>query len=89
MEHEGQTRTGDVVYFFTCEGCKSQIFWTEINPSVERAARVFKWVRAGCPNAGCNCFLILSAPDRVLQIQDARRLFEEKKSRNEKNVYWI
>jgi hypothetical protein len=89
MEHEREARVGDVVYFFTCEGCNSEIFWSDINPSVERAARVFKWVRAGCPNTECGCYLILSSPDKVLNRQDAMRIFEEKKSLGEKNVYWI
>jgi hypothetical protein len=76
------------VYYFKCEGCSSGVFWSDIRPSVERAARVFKWVRAGCPNPECDRYLILSAPDEVHGWDEARRLFTEKQARGEK-VYWI
>ncbi|HQG31085.1 MAG TPA: hypothetical protein PLA83_04085 [Deltaproteobacteria bacterium] len=77
------------VYYFKCEGCQSDIFWTDIRPSVERASRVFKWVRAGCPNEDCSRYLILSAPDEVLDSQEAKRIYEDKKNEGKEKVYWI
>ncbi|HWR69370.1 MAG TPA: hypothetical protein VN416_10130 [Desulfomonilia bacterium] len=78
----------DAVYYFKCEKCASEIFWSEIRPSVQRAARVFKWVRAGCPNDECDHHLTLSAPDRMYDRQEAKRLFEDMKGRGLK-VYWV
>lgn len=84
-ENEDQTK----VYYFKCEGCNSDIFWSDIKPSVERAARVFKWVRAGCPNEECSGYLILSAPDEVLDRQEAKKIYEDKKTEGGEKVYWI
>lgn len=78
----------DEVYYFQCEKCKSDIFWSEIRPSVRRAARVFKWVRAGCPNEACDHHLTLSNPDKVYDREEAKRLFEEMKSRGLR-VFWV
>lgn len=89
MEHEKGTQVTGVVYFFECEGCKSEIFWSDIKPMVERAARVFKWVRAGCPNPECSCYLILSSPDKILSRQEAEKMYEEKKNRGQKNIFWV
>jgi hypothetical protein len=77
-----------MVYYFKCEGCGSEIFWSDIKPSVERAARVFKWVRAGCPNTGCDRYLILSAPERIYAWEEASRVFTEKQNQGSK-AYWI
>ncbi len=79
----------EVVYYFNCTGCKSEIFWSEIKPSVERAARVFKWVRAGCPHKDCSNYLILSDPDRIYERAEALELYKEKKQKNKEKVYWI
>jgi hypothetical protein len=89
MEQHKATEGEGQVYYFRCEGCKSEIFWSDIKPVVERAARVFKWVRAGCPHPDCSCYLILSSPDKVLSREDAVKIYEEKKSRGEANLYWV
>lgn len=89
MEKERKKQDTAKVYYFKCEGCHSDIFWSEIKPSVERAARVFKWVRAGCPNEDCSRYLILSAPDEVLDSQEAKKIYEDKKSTGQKKIYWI
>ena len=89
MRHEKEPEGESKVYFFTCMGCKGEIFWSDIKPVVERAARVFKWVRAGCPNPECGCYLILSSPEKVLSRREAEKMYEEKRKQGEKNIYWI
>ncbi len=86
-QEEGQDLK-DVVYYFKCEKCKSDIFWSEIRPSVQRAARVFKWVRAGCPHETCEQPLTLSAPDKIYAREEAKRLYEEMKAKGS-TVYWV
>lgn len=88
MENGSEEKNEGVVYYFTCEGCQSEIFWSEIKPSVERAARVFKWVRAGCPNEACGNFLILSSPERIYTREEARKAYEDMIGQGKK-VYWI
>lgn len=78
----------DVVYYFKCETCKCDIFWTDIKPSVQRAARVFKWVRAGCPNDDCDNHLTLSSPDKIYERQEALELYNEMIKKGTK-VYWV
>ncbi len=85
MESEGESK----VYYFKCSECGSGIFWTDIKPSVERAARVFKWVRAGCPHGECGSYLILSAPDKIYDREEAKKVFEEMKARGDARVYLI
>jgi hypothetical protein len=89
MEKDTESKEKTKVYYFKCEGCHSDIFWSDIKPSVERASRVFKWVRAGCPNDGCSRYLILSSPDEVLDRQEAEKIYEDKKTKGKKKVYWI
>jgi hypothetical protein len=79
----------DVVYYFKCERCSSEVFWSEIKPSVQRAARVFKWVRAGCPHRDCANYLILSDPNKIYGKSEALELYNKKKQENEETVYWI
>ena len=88
MANEPETKGESVVYYFKCEGCQSEVFWSDIKPSVERAARVFKWVRAGCPDDGCSRYLILSSPDRIYERGEARKLYEGMKEEGKK-AYWI
>jgi hypothetical protein len=88
MEQEPETRNENIVYYFKCEGCQSEVFWSDIKPSVERAARVFKWVRAGCPNEACSGYLILSSPDRIFDRSEAKKVFEGMKEEG-KQAYWI
>lgn len=87
-EEETKEGTKDVVYYFKCEKCKSDIFWSEIRPSVQRAAKVFKWVRAGCPNENCDHSLTLSAPDEIYERQEALRIYGEMKDKGER-VFWV
>ncbi len=89
MEKDIKMEDNAKVYYFKCEGCNSDIFWTDVRPSVQRASRVFKWVRAGCPNKNCGRYLVLSAPDEVLDSREAKRLYEAKKSEGKEKVYWI
>lgn len=86
--HDDTRDLKDEVYYFKCEKCKSDIFWSDIRPSVQRAARVFKWVRAGCPEESCDHSLTLSAPDRIYGREDARKLYEEMKAKGAK-VFWV
>ena len=89
MSHnEEEKEFKDVVYYFKCEKCGSDIFWSDIRPSVQRAARVFKWVRAGCPDESCDHSLTLSAPDRIYERAEAKRLYEEMKAQGCK-IYWV
>lgn len=89
MSHHDETNDmKDVVYYFKCEKCRSDIFWSDIRPSVQRAARVFKWVRAGCPDESCEHSLTLSAPDKIYGRDEARKLYDEMKARGSK-VYWV
>jgi hypothetical protein len=88
MVNESEEMKESVVYYFKCEGCQSEIFWSDIKPSVGRAARVFKWVRAGCPNEGCSRYLILSSPDRIYERAEAKKAFEEMKGEG-RVPYWI
>jgi len=78
----------DVVYYFKCSKCHSDIFWSEIRPSVFRAAKVFKWVRAGCPNDECDHYLTLSDPDKIYERAEARKLYDEFADKGAK-VYWV
>ncbi|HVN71779.1 MAG TPA: hypothetical protein VMU10_07155 [Desulfomonilia bacterium] len=78
----------DVVYYFKCEKCQSDIFWSDIRPSVFRAARVFKWVRAGCPNEACDHHLTLSDPDKIYERPEAKKLYDEMTAKGAK-VYWV
>lgn len=78
----------DPVYYFKCESCKSDIFWSDIRPSVQRAARVFKWVRAGCPNEVCEHHLTLSQPDRIYERLEAQKVYNELISRGIK-AFWV
>lgn len=89
MDNDKENGERAKVYYFKCEGCHSDIFWTDIKPSVERAARVFKWVRAGCPNESCSRYLILSSPDEVLDCQEAKEIYEDKRTKGSEKVYWI
>lgn len=82
-----KTRT-DLVYYFKCEKCKSDIFWSDIKPAVLRAARVFKWVKAGCPNDDCDNHLTLSDPDKIYEQKEALELYNEM-SRKGAKVYWV
>ncbi|HDP24070.1 MAG TPA: hypothetical protein ENN34_01370 [Deltaproteobacteria bacterium] len=79
----------DVVYYFKCETCHSEIYWSDIRPSVERAARVFKWVRAGCPNEDCTSHITLSDPLRVCSREEALAEYNEKKGKGREDVYWV
>lgn len=79
----------DIVYYFKCDTCNSEIFWSEIKPSVQRAARVFKWVRAGCPHKDCPNYLILSDPDKIYKRDEALALYNEKKAIDKTKVYWV
>ncbi len=88
MEIDPEKKDGTPVHYFKCEGCGSEVFWSEMEPSVERAALVFKWVRAGCPNAECGSYLILGAPEKIYDHEEARKIYDEKKGKGEK-VYWI
>jgi hypothetical protein len=88
MGNEAESKSESVVYYFKCEGCQSEVFWSDIKPSVERAARVFKWVRAGCPNEECSRYLILSSPDRIYERSEARKAYEAMKEEGKK-AYWI
>jgi hypothetical protein len=88
MGNEVESKNETVVYYFKCEGCQSEVFWSDIRPSVERAARVFKWVRAGCPNDACGSFLILSSPERVYERAEAQKVYEDMKGEGKK-AYWI
>lgn len=85
---EDDRETKDVVYYFKCGKCGSDIFWSDIRPSVQRAARVFKWVRGGCPNETCDHALTLSDPERIYGREEAQRIYEEMKARGDK-VYWV
>ena len=78
----------NTVYYFKCEKCKSDIFWSEIRPSVHRAARVFKWVRAGCPNQECDHYLTLSNPDTIYDSAEAQKIYDELVAKGEK-AYWV
>jgi hypothetical protein len=78
----------DAVYYFKCEKCKSEIFWSDIRPSVQRAARVFKWVRAGCPNDDCDHYLTLSDPDKVYERLEAQKIYNEMIAKGIK-AYWV
>jgi hypothetical protein len=78
----------DAVYYFKCEKCKSEIFWSDIRPSVHRAARVFKWVRAGCPNDDCDHYLTLSDPDKVYERLEAQKIYNEMIAKGIK-AYWV
>jgi len=82
------TETRDPVYYFKCGQCKSDIFWSEIRPSVQRAARVFKWVRAGCPNEKCEHHLTLSQPDRIYERDEAQKIFNDMIAKGVK-AYWV
>ena len=88
MENESGTGKKNTVYYFKCEGCQSEVLWSDIRPSVERAARVFKWVRAGCPNAACKGYLILSSPEKIYERSEAKKVYEGMKEEG-KQVYWI
>jgi hypothetical protein len=88
MGNGSEEKTESLVYYFKCEGCQSEVFWSDIKPSVERAARVFKWVRAGCPNDTCGRYLILSSPDRIYERTEARKVYEGMKEEG-KRAYWI
>lgn len=81
--------TENKVYYYKCGGCGSEIFHSDIKPSVERAARVFKWVRAGCPNKDCSGYLVLSAPEKIYDPEEAARIYEQKKLNSGQKVYWI
>ncbi|HNQ84320.1 MAG TPA: hypothetical protein PLP82_09220 [Deltaproteobacteria bacterium] len=86
--HEEEKIFKEVVYYFKCEKCKSDIFWSEVKPSVQRAARVFKWVRAGCPAPDCEHSLTLSNPDKIYEREEAKRLYDEMKAKGSR-VYWV
>jgi len=55
---------------------------------VQRAARVFKWVRAGCPAPDCEHSLTLSNPDKIYEREEAKRLYDEMKAKGSR-VYWV
>jgi hypothetical protein len=78
----------DAVFYFKCEKCKSDIFWSDIKPSVHRAARVFKWVRAGCPNEECEHYLTLSDPEKIYERPEALGIFNEMIAKGVK-AYWV
>jgi hypothetical protein len=78
----------DSVFYFKCEKCKSDIFWSDIQPSVHRAARVFKWVRAGCPNEECEHYLTLSDPEKIYERLEALGIFNEMIAKGVK-AYWV
>ncbi len=78
----------NAVYYFKCEKCKSDIFWSDIRPSVHRAARVFKWVRAGCPNEDCDHYLTLSDPGKIYERLEAQGIFNEMIAKGVK-AYWV
>jgi hypothetical protein len=78
----------NAVYYFKCEKCKSDIFWSDIRPSVHRAARVFKWVRAGCPNENCQHYLTLSDPEKIYERLEAQGIYNEMIAKGIK-AYWV
>ncbi|MGC9325550.1 MAG: hypothetical protein ACP5G0_12480 [Desulfomonilia bacterium] len=79
----------DVVYYFKCDNCHSEIYWSDVRPSVERAARVFKWVRAGCPHEDCDNHITLSDPEKIYPREEALAEYNEKKRKGEAKVYWV
>jgi hypothetical protein len=55
---------------------------------VHRAARVFKWVRAGCPNEDCDHYLTLSDPEKIYERLEAQGMYNEMIARGVK-AYWV
>jgi hypothetical protein len=55
---------------------------------VHRAARVFRWVRAGCPNEDCDHYLTLSDPGKIYERLEAQGIFNEMIAKGVK-AYWV
>lgn len=87
-KHDECNDKTDEVYYFKCSSCGHDIFWSDIRPSVHRAAQVFKWVRAGCPNELCDHYLTLSDPDSVYTRDVAQKMYRELLAQGIK-AYWV